>query len=232
MKPLEQSGFLISETEDINVATEKNNLGFGILMLMLQTGVCLVYGFLGNIPPNVLNIQSVFITVMHGLLVIAGTSHCYVGFGLLFSYLKKLTWTGLGFTFLITALSIEFYPLFNAFWTRVNIPGYTFQGTPNFTTSTINFNLHLTNAESRNYTFGNTITMAIKCGLACSIGFSSILGRSGFLEATLVALIGGAGFELNRTIIMLYGADLTGTYFIFTYGGFMSLALAVLMKIR
>lgn len=46
-----------------------------------------------------------------------------IGFGLIFSYNKKLIWSGLGYTFFITAFVLQFYPLINAFWTKTQIMG-------------------------------------------------------------------------------------------------------------
>jgi len=43
------------------------------------------------------------------------------GFGLIFSYNKKLIWSGLGFTFFITAFVLELYPLINTFWLKTQI---------------------------------------------------------------------------------------------------------------
>jgi hypothetical protein len=48
-----------------------------------------------------------------------------LGFGLIFSYNKRLLWSGLGYTFFITAFVIQLYPLINAFWTKTQIMGST-----------------------------------------------------------------------------------------------------------
>ncbi len=52
-----------------------------------------------------------------------------LGFGLLFSYNKKLIWSGLGYTFFITAFVLQLYPLINAFWLKTQIMGETIRGT-------------------------------------------------------------------------------------------------------
>lgn len=74
---------------------------------------------------------------------------------------------------------------------------------------------------------------ALKCGLSLSIAFSSILGRAGQLEALLVAWFGTVTFELNRQLIQQKrGIDAFGTYYIFTFGGFMGLGLGFLLFLR
>lgn len=44
-----------------------------------------------------------------------------IGFGLYFSYLRNMLWSGLGFNFLIVAGVLQFYPLINGFWTKANV---------------------------------------------------------------------------------------------------------------
>lgn len=51
-----------------------------------------------------------------------------IGFGLIFSYNKKLLWSGLGYTFFIMAFVIQLYPLVNEFWTKVHLMGKNIQG--------------------------------------------------------------------------------------------------------
>jgi len=49
----------------------------------------------------------------------------------------------------------------------------------------------------------------------------------------IVAAFGTVGFELNRQIIQQnQGIDTFGTFYIFTFGGFMGLALGLLELIR
>jgi hypothetical protein len=55
------------------------------------------------------------------LLVLVGKSTIYLGFGLYFSYAKKMIWSGLGFNFLITAGAIQCYVIANAFWSKANL---------------------------------------------------------------------------------------------------------------
>jgi hypothetical protein len=47
-----------------------------------------------------------------------------------------------------------------------------------------------------------------------------------------VSLFGIVGYELNRQVLINLGIDGFGTYSIFTYGGFMGLALGVILKFK
>lgn len=112
-----------------------------------------------------------------------------LGFGLVISYLKRLIWSGLGFTLFITAFSIELYPLINQLWSKTNI----YSNTIGF--NQMSYQLHLANSNSSsNKLYGNSISNAFKCALAIVIAFSSILGRVGPLECYIVTVVGTIGF--------------------------------------
>lgn len=80
--------------------------------------------------------------------------------------------------------------------------------------------------------YANTITSCFKCSLALITAFSSVLGRAGNLECLIITIIGVVGFELNRQIISNLANDSFGTYGVFTFGGFMGLALGLFAKWR
>ena len=146
-----------------------------------------------------------------------------------------MIWSGIGFTFFITGFCIEVYPLVNDFWTKVGLQSNN--STPNFDFSNKTFNLYLSDRETgtggKITYFGNSLTTAIKCALSVSIAFSSLLGRAGHLECLIVSVFGVIGFELNRQVVQEnQGTDTFGTFYIFTFGGFMGLALGLLSMLR
>ena len=142
----------------------------------------------------------------------------------------------MGFNLFILAFCLEFYPLINNFWTKTQIQK---NNSPllDFSYSNRYYDLYLANRDTlptAQYTgYGNCITNAMKCGLAMAIAFSSILGRAGQLECLFVCIVGTIGYELNRQLIQeRIGADSFETFIIFTYGGFMSLALGLFAYLR
>lgn len=154
------------------------------------------------------------------------------GFGLLFGYSRRLAWSGIGFTFFITAFCIEVYPLVNSFWTKTAIQSNN-SPTLGFGYDNRDYNIFLSDREtspnSARTFYGNSLTNAIKCALSVAVAFSAVLGRVGHLECLIVAVFGTVGFELNRQIIQQnQGIDTFGTFYIFTFGGFMGLALGLL----
>ena len=147
-----------------------------------------------------------------------------------------MIWSGLGFNLFILAFCIELYPLINDFWTRTGIQGNN-NPTLNFNYSNRYYNLFLANRDTTPdgtlTEYGNCITNAMKCALAIVVAFSSVLGRAGQLECLIITIVGVIGFELNRQLIQeRIGADAFGTIFIFTFGGFMGLALGFFAYLR
>lgn len=84
------------------------------MLILLHVVSSITYGVCIVTPANYINVTSIFLCIGLAFLTV-------LGFGLVFSYLKRLTWSGVGYALLITALCVEFYPLANAFWTKTRI---------------------------------------------------------------------------------------------------------------
>ena len=158
---------------------------------------------------------------------------CYAGFGALFAYNLRLVWSGLGFTLLITCMTVQWYFLINAFWTKVNIGN---QGTQ-FSSASATWFIYLTNESITSSsgeliftTYRATIADAIKCATTNSIIFSAILGRAGPLEAVIISLLGTFGYELNRYVISVLGEDFGFSSQIFLFGGAAALMCGFLLS--
>ncbi len=142
------------------------------------------------------------------------------------SYLKRLIWSGLGFTLFITAFTLQMYPLVNQLWTKTNIHSNTIGF------NQMSFQIYLANSSlPSDKLYGNSMGNAFKCALAVVVAFSSILGRAGPLQCYVVTIIGTIGFELNRQLIINISTDIFGSYYIFAFGGFMGLAVGFIMKL-
>lgn len=94
-----------------------------------------------------------------------------------------MAWSGIGFTFFITALCIELYPLINGFWTKVGLQGNS--PPTDFSYSNRQYNLFLSDRETgvsgQTPFYGNSITNSLKCALSIVVAFSCVLGRVGHL---------------------------------------------------
>lgn len=84
----------------------------------------------------------------------------------------------MGFSLLITALSIELYFLVNTFWTKVRIM-YSSETLSKFMESDKTYDLYLTSNVEVTDSF-TCLTGCFKCGLAMMVAFSAIQGRAGF----------------------------------------------------
>ena len=72
-----------------------------------------------------------------------------------------------------------------------------------------------------------------------AIAFSCVLGRVGQLECWFICVFGTIGYELNRQLCYRQfqttndlSGDPFGTMYIFTFGGFMGLAMAIILSIK
>lgn len=156
-------------------------------MLISQTAFSILYSFLYSTGTQVVSTTAVVNAVLMALLVTVGTFASHVGFGLVLSYLKRLIWSGLGFTLFITAFSIQFYPLVNYLWRTANIHANTYQQGE--------YVLFLSNSQlPADKSYGNCLSNCFKCALAIVAAFSSILGRAGALECYIVTVVGTVGF--------------------------------------
>lgn len=102
------------EVVDKNDPVVKKNFLFGIMVAAQQIFMCFFYGFLIEIPPrttsDITNYQNDFTPIALAFLtymfVLVGTYGYNAGFGLLFSYNRELLFSGMGFTLLITCLTV------------------------------------------------------------------------------------------------------------------------------
>lgn len=129
---------------------------------------------------------------------------------------------------MIVAITLQLYPLINAFWSKTSIYSNTLS--PN-SFSNKDFSIFLANFDSFQAT-GNTITGAIKCALAIIVGFSGIIGRSGPLEILIFTIVSTFTYEINRQLAAKIGVDNFGSFTIFGFGGFLSFGSGIFYLFR
>jgi len=102
---------------------------FGVLMLISQIIIAAMNGvFIRPIEQNTASLVSLSPLAFFQPLAIALAT--VLGFGLIFSYNKKLLFSGLGFALFIFAFVVQYYPLINAFWTKTQLMGETVHNVP------------------------------------------------------------------------------------------------------
>lgn len=68
--------------------------------------------------------------------------------------------------------------------------------------------------------------------MAVNVAVSCVLGRVGLFEIFFTILVGTFGYELNRRLCRNFGDDVFGSMYIFAFGGFMGLAMGVILRLR
>ena len=97
-----------------------NSMIFGVIMIITQVVIATMNGVFirpieqNNATATTMPYKALFEPFVVALLTV-------LGFGLIFSYNRKLLFTGLGFAFFIFAFVLQLYPLINAFWTKTQI---------------------------------------------------------------------------------------------------------------
>lgn len=93
---------------------------FGVLMIFTQIVLAILHGIfirpVMQATTGNLSNSSIYEPMIVSIMTV-------LGFGLIFSYNKRLLWSGLGYTFFIAAFCLQLYPLINAFWTKTQIMG-------------------------------------------------------------------------------------------------------------
>lgn len=110
--------------------------------------------------------------------------------------------------------------------------------TPQFSDSEVTFPFYLSRDTTTSF-YENNIESAFRCAIAIAIAFSCVLGRVGQLECWFVCVIGTIGYELNRQLCYRkfqeyndLGGDPFGSMYIFGFGGFMGLAMGIVLSLR
>jgi lysylphosphatidylglycerol synthetase-like protein (DUF2156 family) len=101
----------------VNEEIVTRNKIFAVIYLVLQFFYFWIYGYYVRPITYALaygGVIEVFVPAGIALL-------CIVGFGLVLTYVNKLSWSGIGFAFLIVVLTFQYYFLINAFWTKADI---------------------------------------------------------------------------------------------------------------
>lgn len=157
---------------------QTNSRIFGVLMIITEIIFAVMHGVYIR-PVNQAGITVSLVGFIQPFLMALVT---VLGFGLIFSYNKRLLWSGVGFTFFITAFVLQFYPLINAFWTKTTLIGDSVLGvtTPRFDDDNKTYSIFLSRETDPGF-YENHIESAFRCAIAISIAFSCIVGRAGQL---------------------------------------------------
>jgi len=135
----------------------------------------------------------------------------FVGFGFLMTFLKKYSYSAVGYTFIIGAIAIQWAVLVIGFW----------HGVADKDSSKVELNIDaLINADF--------------CAGAVLITFGGILGKTNAFQLLTITFFEIIFYGLNEMILIkqLVIADLGGSMVIHTFGAYFGLTLALILGPR
>jgi len=139
----------------------------------------------------------------------------FIGFGFLMTYLKKYSFSSLGFNFVLAALTLQWALIMNGFWARSHSTDYTGKWGDKIHIDI----LGLVNAD---------FTVA-----AILISFGAVLGKANLFQLTVMAFIEVIFYTLNLMFLSCGGylciADIGGSVVIHTFGAYFGLAVSLMM---
>eukprot|EP01062_Namystynia_karyoxenos_P007571 TRINITY_DN1265_c1_g1_i1.p1 TRINITY_DN1265_c1_g1~~TRINITY_DN1265_c1_g1_i1.p1 ORF type:complete len:566 (+),score=217.29 TRINITY_DN1265_c1_g1_i1:113-1810(+) len=129
----------------------------------------------------------------------------FVGFGFLMTFLKRYTFGGLGFNFLVSAAALQWGILCNGFWHNVFFDKW----------EKITLDI-------------STLITGDFAAAAVMITFGALLGKIGPLQLLLLGMLELIFYAINESIgvIEFQAVDMGGSIFVHMFGGFFGVAAA------
>lgn len=148
--------------------------------------------------------------------------------------MKRLVWSGIGFTLVIVAFTLEYYFLVNAAfgWAVIEEGSSRTNGAGSFDSVNGEDVYIFTLTTSSGGILGANYLEAFKAAIANIVAFSAVIGRAGLLEAWFIVFVGTVGYELNRVLITMWAVDGPGTAHVFIYGAFLGMVSSILLRCR
>ena len=130
----------------------------------------------------------------------------FVGFGLLYAFLRRYSWTGLGQNFIIGVFAVEFYLLFSMLWY------FIFEDYLTFTDFEISFS-------------GYQLFTADFCAGAVLVSFGALIGKVNFSQMIIMAVFESFFYSLNEylLIVKLETIDTGGSLTLHAFGAYFGL---------
>ena len=116
-----------------------------------------------------------------------------LGFGLINAYITRVSFTGMTFTLLIFALSIQNFFLFRAFWNKAGANDYDLSS-KTFSTwfDVVSMSNYLVDRQCTSLLPSGPFVEAIACAISMAVAFNSVVGRIGLIEVFILCLFGSA----------------------------------------
>lgn len=170
------------------------------------------------------------------ILLIVGTWIVNSGYGLMASYIYKTSLSGMAFTLLIFALTLQHYLLFSTFWYKSGLFDYTnslgsYNVDPFYqevTPSNLGIGRNVSETER-----GISVIDSIACAISVFIGLIPVIGRVGIMDVFWLSIFGSFFYEVNNGLIWRFFIfDIGYGLRIFLYGSFLGLFSAIILGKR
>jgi len=229
---------------------------FGVLALLLQIGILFAYGFQSSLlnegntnSATVPTDSTAEVTTQFLIQYILMAVFSLIGFGLLLSFLKYGTWSGMATALLVISVNIQLGLLLQKFWFIVftnsfgnnNDIASDFRVNNNPVVSTVNsvaefFDQHQFIDVQPNVT---TFRIALMGTISCCVAFLGFIGKIGLLESFLTAVSFAVGWNLsyylnfniqyarstNRVLFDDFGTDN-----VYLFGSFFALFFMIILS--
>ena len=234
---------------------------FGFLGLLLQIGLLFAYGFSSSLLNEVRDAQTVNPAATNTASTFAGqflvlytmmALFALVGFGLLLSFLKYGTWSGMAIALMVIAINIQLGLMMQKFWYNVFINGFgsienraasVAAINTGFSNSTLSAqtDFHIHNQFIEIMPSVSTIRLTLANTIGCLVAFTGVIGRVGLFESFWITIIFNIGFNLcyyvnvhlnfTRSVNPIAFDDF-GTNHIYVYASFFALILMIFLNCK
>ncbi|CAG9334864.1 unnamed protein product [Blepharisma stoltei] len=135
----------------------------------------------------------------------------FVGIGFLMSFLRFHSWSSVGFNFILGALSLQLYILFNGLWVRV------------ITNSSWDIPINLDISLFINALFGTAAVL---------ISLGGVIGKLNLFQLVCMATIEICIYALNEAIVFnkIHITDVGGSIVVHIFGGYFGLTVSLLVS--
>lgn len=152
------------------------------------------------------------------------------------SYIYRSSLSGMAFTLLIFALTLQHYLLFSTFWYKTGLFDFnnaigTFSDAPFYNEvvpSNFGFGRNVSQTER-----GISVIDAIACAISVFIGLIPVIGRVGIMDVFWLSIFGSFFYEVNNGLIWRFFIfDVGYGLRIFLYGSFLGLTSCLILGKR
>lgn len=168
------------------------------------------------------------------ILLIIGTSRFNKGMGLINTFVVRSSFSGMTFTLVIFALTVQHFMLFRAFWSKA--------GANDIVNSAKSFSSPYHLVTLSNYAVDRQLTTllpsgpfveGITCALSLAVAFNTVVGRIGLLELFFLTLFGAFFYEVNAQLHWRWFITDNGfNYRIILFGATLGIVSSILLGKR